>query len=232
MQKVFALSINNDNVILSDEDKYHFEKVLRFKTNTEFISIFENKKYLCHVDCIKPFSAKVNKELNEDINNEFEMNIFHSSIKPNHLEISIVKACEMNVNNFYIFQSSLSQNNIKHNLERYKKLIKSAAEQSNRSSLMNIEIINNDDLIKKIQINDLTIVAHLCGTKNKEINNLLKSKQKIGIIIGPEGGFNKNDIMFFDQFNVEYLHLTKTILRAETAALYLISIISFLKLKE
>ncbi|MGL4950606.1 MAG: 16S rRNA (uracil(1498)-N(3))-methyltransferase [Mycoplasma sp.] len=232
MQKVFVKSIEQNNVSLDQQDIHHLTNVMRLKENSQFIAIHNFKKYLVSIKSINPFNVVIIEELQDNSKNDFILNVFQSNIKPNHIEISIIKACEMNVDNFYIFNSSLSQGNIKHNIDRYLKLIKSASEQSNRCSLMNLIVLNSqNELEEKLNENDINILAHLTIDKNKNLETKLSTNKSIGLIVGPEGGFNEKDLSFFNKFDVEYLHLTNTILRSETALLYLISIISFLKLK-
>lgn len=228
MQKYFINKIVDDIVSLTKNDEHHLINVLRVKEDDEFIAIKDNKKYLCQIISINPLRSKIIQEIKQDTTNNFIINVFQASIKPNHMEIAIIKACELNVNNFYIFNANYSQHNIVHNLERYKKLIKEASEQSNRNNLMNIEIINsNQNLKQKLEENDLNLLAHL-ENSNQSIGDILKpNNTKIGIIIGPEGGFSDIDLELFKSDKTKSVLLTKTILRAETAMIYLTSVVSY-----
>ena len=53
---------------------------------------------------------------------------------------------------------------------------------------------------------------------NLVIRNLNKFK-KILVVVGPEGGFSKNEINIFKEHNFDIQSLGKNILRAETAAI-------------
>lgn len=63
----------------------------------------------------------------------------------------------------------------------------------------------------------------------KNIRDIVISKDNIGIIIGPEGGFSRNEIDIFDSLGVSKVKLGDRILRFETAALAGIIIISYFK---
>ena len=52
-------------------------------------------------------------------------------------------------------------------------------------------------------------------------------KIKIGIVIGPEGGIDKEEINKFKENNVKIITLGNRILRTETVALNMLSIIMY-----
>ncbi len=64
----------------------------------------------------------------------------------------------------------------------------------------------------------------LRGDPFVQINNKLSS---ITIIVGPEGGITKEEIATLTQLNFSNISLGKLILRAETAPLFLMSIINY-----
>ncbi|MDR1590762.1 MAG: 16S rRNA (uracil(1498)-N(3))-methyltransferase [Puniceicoccales bacterium] len=47
----------------------------------------------------------------------------------------------------------------------------------------------------------------------------------IAILVGPEGDFSEREYQYFEQSNFHFIHLGRYVLRAETAALYLLSVI-------
>ncbi len=235
MQKYFIKKIVNDSVSFQPDDEHHILKVMRLKVKDQIIAIDKNgNKFLCELNSLEPLRGLIIEKLIEDTTNLFELNVFQPTIKPNHLELAIQKACEMNVNNFYIFNSELSQGNIKHNLTRYEKIIKEACEQSNRNKLMNLKLIeSNDELKNLLNQNDINLIAHF-NEENNDIEQTLNScTKKIGIIVGPEGGLTNKDLKCIcstDSKNI-IVNLTKTILRSETATIYLCSVVSYVMLK-
>lgn len=235
MQKYFINKIVNNVVSFQKQDELHITKVMRYKIDDKIIVIDNNsRKYVASLSSLNPLRAKIINEILDDVTNPCELNVFQASIKPNHMEIAISKACELNVTNFYIYNSNLSQNNIKHNLERYKRIIKESAEQSNRNTLMNIELVTKNEFINLVNQNDINIIAEIYQD-NSEISLEQKNNfKKIGIVVGPEGGFNNDDINFLNQIKTrfQYLKLTKTILRSETALIYLLSVVSYFILRK
>lgn len=235
MQKYFINKIVNNVVSFQKQDELHITKVMRYKIDDKIIVIDNNsKRYIASILNLNPLRAQIINQVNQDVENPCELNVFQASIKPNHMEIAITKACELNVNNFYIYNANLSQNNIKHNIERYKRIIKESAEQSNRNTLMNISLITKNEFINLVNQNDINIITEIYQD-NSEISLEEKNNfKKIGIIIGPEGGFNNDDINSLNQIKTkfQYLKLTKTILRSETALIYLLSVVSYFILRK
>ena len=226
MHKFFAKKIINNLVSFNYDDENHIINVLRYKVGQELIVNFNSERFLCCIVSIKPLRAKIIKKLVINENN-FILNVYIASIKIPSIELAIKKSVELGVNSFNIFYASLSQKNIKHNLDRYYKIVESCSKQSNRNKLMDIKII--DDITNKIKINDINLVADF-NDNSTNLVELINSKKpnSIGIIIGPEGGFSTEDLIKLKSNNTYIINLTNTILRSETALIYVVSIIDFL----
>lgn len=69
----------------------------------------------------------------------------------------------------------------------------------------------------------LDIKNKVLAYENKKNNELIKDCQDVLIIVGPEGGFSQQEIDYAISCNVRIVSLTKTILRAETALIYMLS---------
>lgn len=233
MQKIFIDKNDfSDLIKLSDDKSKHLSKVLRMKIGDEIIVISNNEKYLFNIISFKPCLIKKNKKLELSTSNAFELNAIFAAIKTKNLELAVKKAVELNVNNFYIFYFNYSQGNEKYNLERLKNIIISATEQSNRDSLMNLEIIGENKLKNILNSNDINFIAHFSNNNSHIINKIKQRHKKISLIIGPEGGFSEEDLSLLSNKNSCIINLTKTILRSETALFYGLSIINEFKLGE
>ena len=55
----------------------------------------------------------------------------------------------------------------------------------------------------------------------------IKNGMSVGIFIGPEGGFDEKEILLAKEENAKIISLGKRILRAETAAVALTSVVMF-----
>ena len=119
--------------------------------------------------------------------------------------------------------------------ERYRRIAKEASEQSKRLRIPTINRIVTLDRIKEVKA-DIKLVAYENVSGNTKsflegIKSLEKGK-KLAILIGPEGGFENDEIAFLEDLGYKCVSLGKRILRAETASIYALSVIgSYLERK-
>lgn len=108
-----------------------------------------------------------------------------------------------------------------------------ASKQSGRDIIPKIENIQNiQDLCENIKDFDLVLLAYEEEKENsfkQELRNIKNSKDKISIaiIIGPEGGIDKSEVDTLEKFGAKVISLGKRILRTETVALAMTSIIMY-----
>ena len=145
-------------------------------------------------------------------------------IKLNYLNLMIQKATELGVTRFIPI---LTERTIvrKLNQKRINKIIVEASEQSNRLKVPTLdEIIKLDNFLKDNQ--KTTIIFGDLNTKNIKLN--FNIKEPLCVLIGPEGDFSSRErekVLKFE--NVIPLKINENILRSETAAISIVSIISF-----
>ena len=116
------------------------------------------------------------------------------------------------------------------NKNRINKIIIEAAEQSNRIIVPTLEkLINLDKFLKIYQ--DTNIIFGDLNSKNNKLN--VSYKKPICILIGPEGDLSEKERQKILRLkNISALNINKNILRTETAAISLISIINFFGLSQ
>lgn len=211
----------NDLSDLREDVIYHLTKVLRC-TNEEFRVVDANHDiYLCRLENKK---ARVIEKLEE--NNELDVDItaIVSLIKSDKFELTLQKLTELGVKRIVPYnakRSVVKENKPEKKLERYKKILMEASEQSHRNIIPEIEkAIDFKDL--KNYMSDLNLIAY----EKEDINSKSELKAKsITFIIGPEGGFTSDEVDSIKALGFKSISLGKRILRAETAALYLSSLI-------
>ena len=145
-------------------------------------------------------------------------------IKLNYLNLMIQKATELGVTRFIPI---LTERTIvrKLNQKRINKIIIEASEQSNRLTIPILdEIIKLKAFLKANQ--KTNIIFGDLNTDNSKLN--IKCTEPLCILIGPEGDFTvKERENILKLKNVIPLKINENILRSETAAISMISIISF-----
>jgi 16S rRNA (uracil1498-N3)-methyltransferase len=143
-----------------------------------------------------------------------EVVLFASLIKKDKFEWVLEKCTELGVSKFVPVISERSEKKGL-NIERARKIIKEASEQSERGIMSEIcEPITLESALK--DLSGEAIALHLTG----EIFNTekLKSSKKLGLFIGPEGGWGEKDIELFKKNNIPLITLGSQVLRAETAS--------------
>lgn len=141
--------------------------------------------------------------------------LFAALIKKDNFEWILEKGTELGVTSFIPIVSARSEKkNL--NIERAKKIIKEASEQSGRMTLPILEEVT--DLKKVLENKEIKfVVFHLEGDEFRKEN--FKIDEKIGILIGPEGGWTDEEINLFKENKIPIVKLGAQTLRAETAAI-------------
>jgi 16S rRNA (uracil1498-N3)-methyltransferase len=117
---------------------------------------------------------------------------------------------------------------------RWERISKEASEQSHRSHIPDIKQLKT---LRELNLDDFDSVfvayeEESVRESEKKLGELLKSinkSDKILVLIGPEGGFEVNEIDDLIKKGVKSISLGKRILRAETAPLFFMSTIGFLR---
>lgn len=223
MQQYFVdINVHSGDVIaLSDDILYHLVKVLR-KDNTYTFRIADAMGNIYYANLISNKECKIGEPTNE--NNELDCDItcILSLIKNDKFELTLQKLVELGVKRIVPYKSVRSVVKVKDNrkIDRLKKIVKEAAEQSHRNIIPEVcGFVDIKDLEKyKSDAN------YICYESDRNIADIQKTKS-ITYIIGPEGGFEDNEYRRICDMGFESISLGRRILRAETAAIYMTSII-------
>ena len=219
-----SLSLNY-NSTLDKPQSYYLSKVMRMNEGRSFSLFNHGGEWEAKIQSINKgiIEFLIVKKL-RSVNTEKEIWLAFAPIKLNYLNLMIQKGTEIGVTKFIPI---LTERTIvrKINEKRINKIIVEASEQSNR-----IKVPSLDKLIKLDNFLDLNqkvnIIFGDLNTKNKKIE--IKNKDPICILIGPEGDFSVNERKkILELKNILPVKINNNILRSETAAISLISIINF-----
>ena len=155
---------------------------------------------------------------------EKEIWLAFAPIKLNYLNLMIQKATELGVTKFIPI---LTERTIvrKINQNRINKIIVEASEQSNRLKVPKLEeIVKLENFLKSNQ--KTNIIFGDLNTKNSNLS--IKDIEPLCVLIGPEGDFTvKERERILKLKNIIPLKINENILRSETAAISMISIVTF-----
>ena len=219
-----TLSLNLVSNLDKSQSRY-ISKVMRINTGQSFSLFNQSGEWEANVDNINKgiVEFSIVKKL-RSLNSEKEVWLAFAPIKLNYLNIMIQKATELGVTRFIPIMTERTVVR-KLNENRINKIITEASEQSNRLNVPNLEKLTNLDSFLKSNQNTNIIFGDL-NTDNKKLD--LKNKNPLCILIGPEGDFSiKERENILKLKNIIPIKISNNILRSETAAISMISIISF-----
>ena len=211
----------NETVRLDDEILYHLIKVLR-KDPSYIFRLADSKGSIFHCHLINNCECIVTEKLDE--NNELDCDItcIMALIKNDKFELCLQKLTELGVKKIVPYQSVRSVVKAKDDKKviRMKKIVKEAAEQSHRNFIPEVcEVASIKDLEKYKSENN-----YICYESSRNIADV-DTGRSVTYVIGPEGGFEDREYEKIKDMGFEPISLGKRILRAETAAIYMTSII-------
>jgi len=234
MQRYFAIAVNEDKVLLSKDDEHHILHVMRNKVGDEFEIVDQQKAYLARLDSANPFLVSIIHEIDNDSEINEDVTLLFALTKGEKTDLVIQKATELGVRKIALIESertvvSFANKDIEKKTQRYEKIIKEASEQCHRLRLpIFLGVFNLKNLPKEVY-SDLNYVAYEkdAGDTSLSFSQIEKGKS-VTILVGPEGGFSSKEIEQLVQKGFIRTSLGKRILRAETAAIYALSVIGYL----
>lgn len=234
--------IKNDTIYIKDKDVIHIKKVLRKNIEDEITICNEDTKqdYLCKITNIEEneITCKILKELETNVESNIEVSIFQGLPKADKMELIIQKSVELGVHDITPIEMKrcvvkLQGKDKTKKIERWQKISEVAAKQCGRNYIPKINNIENlKEISEKIKDYDVVLVAYEEEKENTLKNELELLKKdndniKIAVVIGPEGGIDKEEIEVLKRNGAKIITLGKRILRTETVALNVLSIIMY-----
>ena len=229
MRQFFALQdLNvNDNYHFDEEQLHHLKDVLRMKENDLMRIVCSNGKAFIgqlHFERESVFATILEESF---VTDKREITMVSSMIKREKWEWLIQKSCELGVSKIVPLESKrcivhIEEKQLDKKLNRWNKIALEACQQSNRNTICEVvEPIKLKDINKYKA--DINFVAY-----ENENTKLLRDALKDGsvcFVIGPEGGFEESEVEFLTKQGFETVSLGERILRAETAGLFVLSVI-------
>ncbi|HSX27407.1 MAG TPA: RsmE family RNA methyltransferase [Patescibacteria group bacterium] len=197
-----------------------WQKVLRFRSGQELV-LFDGAEHdrlyrieefnanEAHLKYVTDFERKLPPK---------DIYLLWSLLKKDKNDWVLQKCTELGVSHFLPLLADRSEKT-GFNLERAKKIIIEAAEQCGRSDIPNVrEPVNVASALQELQYK---LPLFVCEQDEKE--STTETPDKIGVLIGPEGGWSDAERELFRENNLKYISLHDFTLRAETACVAAIS---------
>ena len=218
-----------DYFYISGSDYNHIRNVLRMKTGDEILVSCNGQASLCKIEIFSDYvKAEVVEENYHNTNLPIKIHLFPGLPKSDKMELIIQKEVELGVEEITPVEMNrcvvkIEEKINKSKKERWQSIAESAAKQSKRVVIPKVnDIISYKQFLEKSEELSVLLVPYENkeGMKaTKEALKEIKSGDTVGIIIGPEGGFDEKEIDLVTGKNGKTISLGSRILRTETAAI-------------
>ena len=216
---------SDSDIILDEIDSKHLSKSLRKKVG-DIIRITNGDGLE-----IKGNIIRLGKNIKVNVINKVKhkkraisIHIAMSPLKnPSRFEWFVEKSTEIGISEITPLITKFSEKK-KVNVSRLNKIVISSMKQSNQFYLPKVNPITSFDEFLKLN-KDYKLIAHL-KNNNSFNNKSIGSKDKIVVMIGPEGGFSKEEILKANKEKIKEISFGKNRFRSETAGVFAVSIIN------
>lgn len=215
----------SENKIFIDErsDVNHLKNVFRVKIGEEVRAVDGENEYICQVEELrKKEIVLIIKECRKDM---YSLNIQIDAaigiLKNDKMDLTIQKLTEIGINKVIPLMTKRGVVKLNEKKDKWDLIVREALKQCQGVRPMVIDEIKKIEELS-LEDYDLVIVPYECEDKytlKNLISNQKKDIKKVLYIIGPEGGFDIQEIEYLKSKGANIVTLGKRILRAETASI-------------
>lgn len=228
-----------DNIIIDGSDVNHIKNVLRLRCGEHIlVSNGNGMDYECSIVEIDTdtVTAKVLDVFKNAAELPVNITLFQGMPKQDKLELIIQKSVELGVREIVpvITKRSvvkIDEKKAGKKIERYNSIAESAGKQSGRGIIPEVkEFMTFKQAIEYAKTLEMNIIPYEEAegmAYSREVIKDIKNHKSLGIFIGPEGGFAKEEVELSMSMGAKCITLGNRILRTETAGLAVLSIIMF-----
>ena len=231
--------ISGDKIRIEGGDVNHMKNVLRMKLHEKAeISDGESRTYLCEVEAYEEDVAVLHilEEMEADTEPASKLYLFQGLPKSDKMELIVQKAVELGV--YQVIPVAMKRSVVRlddkkaaKKADRWNSIAESAAKQAGRSRIPEVTMpLSYNEALKMAEELDVTLPPYeLAGGMEvtREVIRQIKSGQSVGIFIGPEGGFEPEEVDAAVSMGAKVITLGRRILRTETAGLATLAVLMF-----
>ena len=233
MPLFFAEEIK-DNTAFLYEDADHMQKTLRLRV-ADAITVSDGRGfcYPCRIETMQKgcVQARVLSCIPSKSEPNISVTLYQSICKGERFEVATQKCTELGVKRIvplYVRRCEMGAKDMDKRRERLQKIAREAAKQCGRAWIPTVE--------KTVTVEDVLAARHellLCPYEEERMRPLKSVLQAshgvkdIGVVIGPEGGFETQEIEQLAQGGGRIVTLGPRILRTETASPAVLSVLMY-----
>lgn len=237
-------NISGNSVTLTGSDVNHIRNVLRMHEGEEIIICDkEGTDHYCRISSVLEdrIEAGIIDSTSSGAELETKVYLFQGLPKKDKMELIIQKAVELGVYEIVpvmtkrvIVKLDDAKKEAK-KLERWQAIAESAAKQSGRGIIPRVSpVLSYAEALNKASQLDMNLIPYENADnsadgmeKSRKLISDIRGKDSVGIFIGPEGGFEEDEVAKACEAGTSCISLGRRILRTETAGLAALAVIMF-----
>ena len=232
-------AVSADTARITGGDVNHIKNVLRMHPGEEIMILDgSGMEYRCEIETISDeVLAKVLEAKKTEAELSVRLLLFQGLPKKDKMELIIQKAVELGVSEIIPVLTKRTvvkledKKKEQKKLERWQAIAEAAAKQSGRGIIPKVcEAVKFSEAVKQAEALEEALIPYELAEGMDEARERIRGlhgKKTIGIFIGPEGGFEEDEIALAVKSGIHPITLGKRILRTETAGLCILSVIMF-----
>lgn len=236
--------IGTETVRITGSDVNHIKNVLRMREGEELlVSAQGTLEYRCAVETLgeEEILARILCTEENHLELPVKFYLFQGLPKGDKMETIIQKTVELGVYEIVPVAShrcvvKLDEKKAKSKVARWQGIAESAAKQSKRMIVPQVrEVMKYEEALAFAKELDMLLIPYELakGMKHtREVFSSVRPGQSVGIFIGPEGGFEEEEVEKAVQAGAEPVTLGRRILRTETAGMTVMAILMYLTEEE
>lgn len=231
--------VSGNQIYIKGSDVNHIKNVLRMKQGEQLeISDGNNQTYLCEIDAVssEEICVRILEQLQTDTELPSHIYLFQGLPKSDKMELVVQKAVELGV--YEIIPTATKRAVVKldakkaaKKVERWNSIAEGGAKQSGRNVIPKVkDVMSFREAVQYAKELDVMLIPYELAEgmeETKRIISGIERGQSVGIFIGPEGGFDKDEVSYALENGAKAVTLGKRILRTETAGLATLSILMY-----
>ena len=222
---------------LNAEDAGHALRVLRLESGDEVELVCAPARYRAKIDSTEGGEVRLRViEKLRDTEAKTRVTLYQGLPKADKMELIVQKAVELGV--YQVIPVAMKRSVVRlddkkaaKKADRWNSIAESAAKQAGRSRIPEVTMpLSYNEALKMAEELDVTLLPYeLAGGMEvtREVIRQIKSGQSVGIFIGPEGGFEPEEVDAAVSMGAKVITLGRRILRTETAGLATLAVLMF-----
>jgi len=235
IHRVYCKSVSEPNNVFNIDElqSKHLIKALRLKED-DLVEVFDGhgRSAKCKIIQITKKNCQLERisELSNDVGPKRVLTAVVPFIKKNNFNFMIQKLTEIGVNKFIIYKpdlvdQSIAKKDLRLIIVKTFEIIVSVCKQCGNNFLP--EIFESKNLENALALISKGHGIYFFDTDAEEYFNQdeLDKSSSITFITGPESGFSKTELKLMNKSKIKKRYLGRNILRSETAAIYISTLI-------